>query len=278
VAADDGGITERHAAVEALRIDPLYLRDEAYRVPDRLEARVALHRGFSTSPTPWQRWVFDRLGLRFGARVLEIGCGPGDLWSENIDRLDPSWRLTLADLSERMVDPACPRLGRHARFVVADARDLPFADGAFDVVVANHVLYHVPELPRALDEIVRVLVPQGRLVATTVGDGHLAELRELLGDRAPWSRNSERFGLETGPAKLAPWFERVVRSDYEDAFRVTEVEPLLDYLLSTTIARSLGAADVEELRGELERRIERDGAFAIRKEVGLLDAVATLGA
>jgi ubiquinone/menaquinone biosynthesis C-methylase UbiE len=279
VAADDGGITARHAAVEALRIDERYLREEAYRLPDRLDTRVALHRRFSTSETPWQRWVFDRLlsdrgGLRFGARVLEIGCGPGDLWAENLDRLDPSWRLTLVDLSEGMLDAACARLGGRMRYVVGDARRLPFEADSFDVVVANHVLYHVPDLPRALDELVRVLAPQGRLVATTIGAGHLAELRTLVGERAPWSRNHERFGLGTGSARLAPWFAEVRRVDYEDSFRVTEAEPLLDYLLSTTVARSLEPADVAELRAEIAGRIDRDGAFAIRKEVGLLDAVA----
>jgi SAM-dependent methyltransferase len=200
VAADDGGITERHRRLEALRTDTRYLREEAYRVPDRLERRIALHRRFSANATGWLPWVFDRLELPPGARVLDAGCGNGDLWRVNLHRLDATARLTLADLSEGMLDAACAGLGSRAFYVEADLQSLPFADGAFDVVLANHVLYHVPDLPRALDELARVLAPGGRFSATTVGERHLAELRDLVGDRAPWSRNQrDRAGRRLRP-------------------------------------------------------------------------------
>jgi ubiquinone/menaquinone biosynthesis C-methylase UbiE len=274
VAADDGGITERHRRLEALRADTRYLREEAYRVPDRLERRIALHRRFSANATGWLPWVFDRLELPPGARVLDAGCGNGDLWRVNLQRLDPTTRLTLADLSEGMLDAACAALGSRALYVEADLQSLPFADGAFDVVLANHVLYHVPDLPRALDEVARVLAPGGRFYATTVGERHLAELRDLVGDRAPWSRNHERFGLGNGAARLAPWFGQVELHEYPDTFLVTETEPVIDYLLSTTTARSLTARDVAEIRAAIDDGIARDGVFVLAKHVGLFAARA----
>ena len=86
--------------------DPRYLRDEQYRAPDNLTARMALHERFSTAPQGWQRWVFDQVGLSAERRGLELGCGPGRLWIENADRLPPPLALTLADQSLGMVREA----------------------------------------------------------------------------------------------------------------------------------------------------------------------------
>jgi SAM-dependent methyltransferase len=274
MAADDGGITERHRRLEAVRTDTTYLREEAYRLPDRLERRIVLHERFSANATGWLSWVFDLLELPPGARILDAGCGNGGLWRHNLERLDPSWRLTLADLSEGMLDAACAALGSRARYVEADLQALPFADGAFDVVLANHVLYHVADLPRALDELARVLAPGGRFYATTVGERHLAELRDLVGRRAPWNRNHERFGLGNGLARLAPWFDDVGLDEYPDAFLVTETEPVIDYLLSTATARPLTEGDVAEIRAAIDDAIARDGVFVLAKQVGLFAARA----
>lgn len=80
-----------------------------------------------------------------------------------------------------MLQAARQQLGEK-RFVyaVADAQALPFADATFDAVIANHMLYHIPDLPRALAEIRRVLKPAGRFYASTIGREHMHELDELI--------------------------------------------------------------------------------------------------
>src|SRR5438093_832055 len=87
------------------------------------------------------------------------------------------------DLSARMVALTVER-GVAAQ--VADIQELPFAEGEFDVVVANWVLYHVEDLDRGLAELARVLGPGGALVAGTQGRDHLLNVWELLGD--PWQQ------------------------------------------------------------------------------------------
>ena len=62
---------------------------------------------------------------------------------------------------------------------VFDAQELPFPDDAFDVVVANHMLYHVPEPARAAAEIGRVLRPDGLLLAATNGPDHLDVIADI---------------------------------------------------------------------------------------------------
>jgi ubiquinone/menaquinone biosynthesis C-methylase UbiE len=156
--------------------DPRYLLADQYRDAANLNARASLHGRFSTNPDPWHRWVFDQLALPPDGRILELGCGPGGLWRENLDRLPAGWHLTLTDFSPGMAEEAQRGLSAvrpDIRVSVADARAIPYADSAFDAVVANHMLHHVPDRVRALDEIARVLAPGGTLYAATNGRRHL---------------------------------------------------------------------------------------------------------
>jgi ubiquinone/menaquinone biosynthesis C-methylase UbiE len=93
---------------------------------------------------------------------------------------------------------------------VGDVQNLPFADGEFDAASAQYMLYHVPDLPRGLAELARVLRPGGRLVAITNAVDHLHDLWCLVGR----DRRAERtFNDENGEAFLRPFFSRVVRHD-----------------------------------------------------------------
>jgi len=241
---------------------------DQYASDANLNARIELHRRFSTNPT-WGRWLFEReLGdVPSGAQVLEIGCGPATtLWGSNLDRIDPTWRITLADSSAGMIEAARDVLGERAEYAVADAQELPFRDESFDVVLANHMLYHVENRPKAFAEIRRVLVPGGVFHAGTNGDGHMRELGDLT-DWWPPDTHTRAFGLESGPPQLEPFFvdDRVER--FEDDLAVTEVEPVLAYL------RSSWRYDGHDLAGEraaVEKGIDCDGVFLIHKSQGLI--------
>ena len=142
--------------------DKQYLRTRQYQNSGNLDARTNLHRLYSTNPQEWQRWVFDQLGLQPGMRVLECGGGPGWLWRENIDRIPADCQITVSDFSDGMVAEAEAALadsGHDFRFQTVNIEQIPFANNSFDVVVANHMLYHVPNLETALAEVRRVLRP-----------------------------------------------------------------------------------------------------------------------
>ena len=143
--------------------NPDYLHKQ-YGDLSNLDARVALHARFSTSPIDWQRWVFDQLALPADARVLELGSGPGWLWRGNVERIPAGWTVTLSDFSPGMVETARAALADSKpalRFEQIDAQAIPFEDATLDAVIANHMLYHVPDRAAALAEIRRVLVPGG---------------------------------------------------------------------------------------------------------------------
>ena len=137
---------------------------EQYRSSDHFDARVRIYELFETRAERWPVWLFSRLGLASGERLLELGCGTGVLWRENAARIPAGASLTLADLSNGMLDTARARLAGlspQPHFARADAQSLPFPDGRFDLVMANHMLYHVPDRGRALAELARVLAPGG---------------------------------------------------------------------------------------------------------------------
>jgi len=96
-----------------------------------------------------------------GLRVLDVGCGQGiDVYRYAL----AGAQATGIDLTPRHVELArahVAAMGLEAEIVAGDAESLPFDDASFDRVSSNGVLHHTPDLPAALREIRRVLVPGG---------------------------------------------------------------------------------------------------------------------
>jgi SAM-dependent methyltransferase len=239
---------------------------EQYRTDANLRARIELHQRFKTTKEDWHRWLFDRVAPPSGARILEVGCGPAEFWKQNLDRIDPSWQITLTDQSAGMIEAAREVLGDRAAYAVADVQELPFADESFGAVFAHHMLYHVEDRPKAFAEIRRVLVPGGVLHAATNGLGHLGELGALYA-RELFPHNATQFGLETGPPQLQPFFSDVEVERLDGELRVTEVEPLLAYIRSSFLYDGWPLDDVAVTVGGA---IEREGAFRIATKAGVI--------
>lgn len=260
--------------------DQNYLKTDQYKDASNLNARVSIHGRFSTNPYGWFRWVFDTLvKLPADSKILELGSGPGLLWKSCMDRIPAGWKITLSDLSPGMLDAAWRNLvvtGRPFQFKEIDAQSIPFEDESFDVVIANHMLYHVPDRPKAIAEIKRVLKPGGTLIATTVGENHM---KEMMGWYARvhvskiWDSFASPFTLENGMEQLRLYFSRVTLSRYEDNLIVTELQPLMDYLRSGLRVAELSESDLATLEVELEKELQEKGSIFITKDSGLFEAV-----
>lgn len=254
-----------------------YLRTQQYNTADKFNARIALHARFSTNLYGWQRWVFDQLQLPTQCAILEVGCGPGRLWAENCDRIPPDWHITLSDFSTGMLGEAQQNLAglEQFEFQQADAQELPFANASFDAVIANHMLYHVPDRPRALAEIRRVLRPRGRFYAATTGAAHLQEIRALVERFDPalaaWGGISNTiFSLENGAAQIAPFFGSPALSRYDDALLVSEAAPLADFILSMSMNTAFNTSQYGALLAYIEQeRQASGGALRITKDSGI---------
>jgi SAM-dependent methyltransferase len=161
-----------------------------------------------------------------------------------------------------------------AKFAVGAMPAVPFASASFDLVIANHMLYHVAERQRGLGEIRRVLRPGGVLFASTNGAEHLREIKELMRDLDIDAGDvSASFTLENAEEQLGAVFAHIERNEYADGLRVTDAEVLIRYIASMN-ERAAGVVEgrESELRSIIEGRIARDGAFQVMKSTGLLTA------
>jgi SAM-dependent methyltransferase len=201
-----------------VRINDPKVVEEQYANEANLRARQALweHKtGTDPKAVLWQ--TLQEWQPR---QVLEVGGGQAEL-AERMQR-ELGANVTFVDISPRMVELARAR-GIEAR--VGDAQELPFADASFDTVVAAWMLYHVPDVEQALAEFARVLRPGGALVAVTNGDGHLRELRELLG----FTWEGHTFSRENGEELLRRHFRTVERLDTDVEVTVFERDVLVAY-------------------------------------------------
>ncbi|MEJ2288223.1 MAG: class I SAM-dependent methyltransferase [Deinococcales bacterium] len=271
------------------RRDPARLVTGQYRDDANLRARLALHEHFGAGP-PWHPWVFAKLPAREGLDVLELGCGPARFWEANSEAVPAGWNVTLTDVSPGMLTVARAAMeaaGLEARVLQLEAteleRDGRFADGAFDVVLANHMLYHVPDIDAALRGIRRVLRDGGRFFAATNGMHHMEELKRLaIEELPPGTVEPERlaFDLENGEARLRAHFGSLRLHRNADVLRVTDPDAVVAY-----VASMAGVAGVpsSELAPDLARALEtvaarvhtvlaERGAFEVHRVTGLFEA------
>jgi len=134
------------------------------------------------------------------SRILDVGCGTGEFTSR-IARLFPAARATGVDLIEASLElgrTRCAELGDRVTFQRADAFELPFPDAAFDFVACRHMLQAIPDAPRVLAELVRVLAPGGRLhvIAEDYGMIHIVSPKVDLAKF--WFDVPRAFGRATG--------------------------------------------------------------------------------
>jgi SAM-dependent methyltransferase len=117
---------------------------------------------------------FDRLGLRPGERVLDLGCGGGrhafEMYRRGADVIaldqDADELAGVLELFAAMKEAGEVPEGAEADIKQGDALALPFADGEFDRIVAAEVLEHIPADIQAIEELARVLRPGGTLAVS----------------------------------------------------------------------------------------------------------------
>lgn len=254
--------------------DPNMLLTQQYHDASRLTARATLHARFSTNPTRWFPWIFDHFQTPADAQVLELGCGPGWLWLSNRDSIPADWQITLTDFSEGMLAEARQNLAHvpHAfTFAVADVQAIPYPDDSFDMVIANHMLYHAPDIPAALAEIRRVLKPDGRFYASTLAGDYMHELEQFLPRRRP---SHLSFNLDTGAELLAAQFEHVALHHYDNTLVVTEAGPLIAYMVSMTPQSAIYLHEqiAEEVGSLVQRTLDEQGEVRLTANAGLFEA------
>jgi SAM-dependent methyltransferase len=249
--------------------------NKQYADSSKLAARARLHQEFSVGE-PWFAWVMDRLPLKPGDRVLDIGCGPAWFWAASQGHFPADLHLTLADQSEGMVREAverCTPLGfASVAGVLADVSALPFADGSFDTVIAMHMLYHVPDQAKAVAELHRVLKPGGMLAVTNNGADNLKQLYALTTTfgSPPVDPASVAFGHDRATDLLEAQFGNVTRSVHPGGLHVTDPEVVFMALTSYPPGDGASEAQLVAFRAAIDAAFEAGGGVLdVQKEAGL---------
>ena len=144
---------------------------------------------------------FDRLGLRRGDRVLDMGCGAGrhafEMYRRGGDVIafdqDGDELAAVLDLFGAMRDAGEAPDDAEADIKQGDALSLPFVDGEFDRVVAAEVLEHIPDDTTAIAELARVLRPGGTMAVT---------VPRWLPEKVCWALSDDYHEVEGGHVRI----------------------------------------------------------------------------
>ena len=242
-----------------------------YSTADRLNIRISIHTKYSTNKHGFGNWIASHYDIRDGMSVLELGCGTGSMWIGRSGLIGLCSKLVLSDFSEGMSETAKQNVGTYENleYRVIDIQNIPYEDGAFDVVIANMMLYHVPDLALGLKEVRRVLKPGGTFYTATYGEHGIVEyVAGLLSSLGVEDRTNKVFTLQNGAQWLGRFFKEIKRSDYEDSLAVSDVNDLTDYIFSLTGMVSLNGALKDDVR-EILRQNMQNGVLRVPKEYGL---------
>ncbi len=219
---------------------------KVYQTGSNLDAKYELERKYGIQKQPFEEWVIPQLTLIGSEKVLDVGCGQGRFLLP-IARFckGKGGHLIGCDIAEGVMHSARITSERERLpidFVLADAVELPFLDGYFDLVMANHMLYHVSDIPKALHEISRVLKRGGQFLATTNSQNSMSELGNLhmqtmrvLGIPYPADREQSSFSIKNAVEQLGSVFDSVEPLIIDSGFCVTEPSPVLSYYIATQL-------------------------------------------
>ena len=241
-----------------------------YATSKGLDVRIGFHNMYSTNKLGFSSWLVSNYDIKDGMKVLELGCGTGSLWAGRDDLISRCDKLVLSDYSEGMLNTAKENVGEHSNveYRQVDVQNIPFEDGSFDIVIANMMLYHIPDLGKAISEVRRVLKSAGVFYCATYGEHNfndtIAEWFGLIGE--DYNPN-HLFTLQNGGEALGKEFSDVKALVYEDSLHVTNIDDLAEYLQSLKALHGIGQMPKEKIL-EMLRAHEISGAIDLPKEYG----------
>lgn len=241
-----------------------------YQNADNLNKRISIH-DYSTNKQGFGNWIVSHYDIHPDMNILELGCGTGSMWKEHLNLLKNGTKLTLSDFSSGMLESARENVGEHENitYLVADIQEIPFPDHSFDIVVANMMLYHVPDLDKALAEVRRVLKHGGIFYCATYGEHGISEyVTDLLREQGLSDNLNKSFTLQNGAEPLKRHFDHVQRFDYEDSLAIPFVDAFADYIFSLTALDGVQNLERTFLIQTLESRKE-NGILHVPKEYGM---------
>ncbi len=255
---------------------------QQYMTTDLLRIRVDTHARYSERHVDLHAECVQVLGLNGSESLLDVGCGPG-LFPRYLRAHGHTGGLVGLDQSSSMIAEATgASTGLGIDWLTGVANALPFADGQFDVVSARHMLYHVPDITGALQELARVSSSGGTVLAVTNGrhvTPHLADLQNAVLSQFSLPALPDAcatFNADNAPDILREVYPEVQEATVTNALVFTEAAPIVDYAMTMMQVQQVAddpdllTAIHEWLTAEATRRLgAMGGTWRDPKEVGL---------
>ena len=216
-------------------------------------------------------WIVSNYRIDKGIKVLELGCGTGDMWKNRESLISLCSKLTLSDFSEGMVATTKSNIGEYdnVEYKVIDIQEIPYEDETFDVVIANMMLYHVPDIDRGLAEVRRVLKSSGHFYCATYGEHGIIEyLSKILSVYDVEDNINKNFTLQNGYEILNKTFSRVEKLEYIDSLAVTNIDDMVEYIYSLSTMTSLNSVPKQVIKDILMMNTT-NGILNVPKEYGM---------
>lgn len=247
---------------------------QQYATASNLNTRISIHDKYSTNKTGFGNWIFSNYRIDKGMNVLELGCGTGDMWKNREPLISACSKLILSDFSEGMVATTKENVGNYdnVEYKVLDIQKIPYEDATFDIVIANMMLYHVPDIYRGLAEVRRVLKREGSFYCATYGEHGIVEyLSKILAMYGVEDNTNKNFTLQNGCEILSKSFSKVEKLEYIDSLAVTNVDDIIDYLYSLSSMTSLNNVPRHMIKETLMQNLT-NGILSVPKEYGMFIA------
>jgi len=247
---------------------------KSYQSVNNLLTRIKIHNRYTSHKNSWYLWLSKQINTLNSNRLLEIGCGNGELWkSSRINIRNREFFLT--DINSDMLSETKNNLGGDFNYMVMDCESITFKRNYFDTVIVNHVLYYLNDLNKGIAEIHRVLNHEGILYCSAYSMKDMHEIVDLVR-----SFNSdiyllenqayEKFCLENGEKILSKFFSIIELREYKDQIRIDNSQALIDYIMSFPGNQNeIIGKNMVAFKSYIDRIIGKTGYFTVTKLAGV---------
>lgn len=258
---------------------------EQYQNETNLRNRINIHE-YSTAKVGFYPWMFEKLQLKAGMRVLDIGCGNAAFWKAMAPQLPEKLELHLTDYSDGMLESAektlkeiqvsFPEKQLTCFFDKRDAEKFTYPTNGFDRIMANHMLFCMKKetRPDLYQTIFGLLKKGGIFSCSLIGKESNRELHNFLKKYYPAIKiPAEKFDifLETAQEELKPFFSDIAWWEQDNDLLVPDSELVFNYVSSySKEAAEILRKDRVKFLKLVEEQKNSEGLFYIHKSTGMV--------
>lgn len=249
---------------------------QQYKTSTNLKNRANLHAKYANRD--WFDWVAEELDWNGIHNVIDIGGGAGWFWCSTKGAVPRAVNLTLIDASDHMQKEAYNNVSTCEHFqsvasATAAATALPHPENSFDMAIMMHMMYHVTDPRRAIDEVARVLRPNGHIAITTNDVTNLKSIYEIGCDVVGGTPNDPAaaiFGPQDAIKILSDQFNDIQLHEFHDTYTVTDTEDIVHYLTSFPPGNQSDADMIENARREITECLDASSGQIVTHRKGAL--------